>query len=47
MTTIKIIAALFIVAALVSLFAIDNIKVSAVLLILGSLINLLDRKKNL
>ena len=42
MTPLKILAALFIVAALITLFAVDNMKVFAVLLILGNLLSLFD-----
>ncbi len=42
MTPLKILAALFIVAALITLFVVDNIKVFAVLLIVGNLLSLFD-----
>jgi hypothetical protein len=42
MTPLKILAALFIVAALITLFIVDNIKVFAVLLILGNLLGIFD-----
>lgn len=42
MTPLKIVAALFIIVALITLFVVDNIKVSAVFLILGNLLSLFD-----
>jgi hypothetical protein len=45
MTLVKAVAAALIVAALVALFAVDDIRVSAALLIIGNLVNLADQVK--
>lgn len=45
MMTLKIWAAIFIVAALITLLLVDNIKVFAVLLVIGNLLTLLDHFK--